>query len=105
MIATWVSEGQTATQVSGSLARTVPLEKDARNRAGMLSRFFASSVWSKWPRNANGHVLGELRTGVAEWEEPRHSGRLMPPRYPTFPHLATPSPTFPSGTLALGRPG
>jgi hypothetical protein len=24
-----------------------------RNRAGMLSRFFASSECSKWPRNAN----------------------------------------------------
>jgi len=32
------------------------LEKDARKRAGMLSRFFASSECSKWPRNAKAHV-------------------------------------------------
>ena len=46
MIASWVSGVHTATQVSGSLARTVPFEKAARNRAGMLSRFFASSECS-----------------------------------------------------------
>ena len=59
MIASWVSGVQIATQVSGSLARTVPLAKDARNRAGMLSRFFTSSECSKWPRNANGHIPEE----------------------------------------------
>src|SRR5215211_1485444 len=38
----------------------------------------------------------EVETGVAEWEEPRHSGRSMVPRYPTFSHSATRLPTFPS---------
>ena len=55
MIVSWVSGVQTATQGSGLLESTTPPEKEARNRAGMLSRFFASKVCSKWPRNANGH--------------------------------------------------
>src|SRR5262245_4702048 len=62
----------------------------------MLSRFFTSSECSKWPRNANAHVPVErVQTGVAEWEEPRHSGRLgvatVPPLLPlcnTIPHLS-----------------
>src|SRR5829696_4173052 len=37
-----------------------------------------------------------VQTGVAEWEEPRHSGRLLLPRYPTISHSATRFPTFPS---------
>jgi hypothetical protein len=45
----------------------------------MLSRFFASSECSKCPRNANLHALEKSQTGVAEWEEPRHSGQLMAP--------------------------
>ena len=54
MIASCVSGVHTATQGSGSLARTVPLANAVRNRAGMLSRFFASNECSKWPRNAKG---------------------------------------------------
>src|SRR5215218_135071 len=51
----------------------------------MLSRFFTSSECSKWPRNANAHIPGErVQTGVAEWEEPRHSGRFG---VATVPHL------------------
>src|ERR671921_1461420 len=38
----------------------------------------------------------KIQTGVAEWEEPRHSGRLVMPPYPTLSHSATHSPTFPS---------
>ncbi len=56
MIDSLVSGVQIATQGSGVLARTVPLEKAVRNRVGMLSRFLESSECSKWPRNANGHV-------------------------------------------------
>src|SRR4051812_48679973 len=52
MIASWSWGAHTAAQVSGSLARTTPEENAARNLAGMLSRFFASSECSKWPRNA-----------------------------------------------------
>ena len=37
-----------------------------------------------------------VQTGVAEWEEPRHSGRLVVPPYPTISHFATRFPTFPS---------
>src|SRR5687767_11125795 len=96
MICSCASAVQTATQGSGSLARTVPLENAARNRAGMLSRFFASSECSKWPRNANAHVPEErVQTGVAEWEEPRHSGQLRGATVPhslplcnTIPHLS-----------------
>src|SRR5215213_5168910 len=94
MIASCVSGVHTATQGSGSLARTVPLANAVRNRAGMLSRFFASNECSKWPRNANGHNQG-VQTGVAEWEEPRNSGRLVMPTVPhylplrnTIPHLS-----------------
>src|SRR5215210_6101842 len=43
-----------------------------------------------------------VQTGVAEWEEPRHSGRLLMPRYPTFSHSATRFPTFPSDGCAAG---
>ena len=57
------------TQGSTSLARTVPEENCARKRAGMLSRFFASSECSKWPRNANGHVPG--RRFGPEWRSGR----------------------------------
>ncbi len=42
---------------------------------------------------------------MAEWEEPRHSGRLVVPPYPTLPHHATPFPTFPSGTPACPSGG
>jgi len=40
---------------------------------------------------------------VAEWEEPRHSGRLVLPRYPTSPHSATRFPTVPSDGARTGR--
>ena len=46
MIASCVWVGQIARQGSGSFARTTPDENDARNLAGMLSRFFASSECS-----------------------------------------------------------
>ncbi len=46
MMLSCVSGVHTATQGSGVLARTTPLEKGVRNRAGMLSRFFASSECS-----------------------------------------------------------
>jgi hypothetical protein len=43
---------------------------------------------------------------VAEWEEPRHSGHLVMPPYPTIPHCATPFPTFPSEAAACAlHPG
>ena len=41
------------------------------------------------------------RTEVAEWEEPRHSGRLVRPPYPTFSHHATQFPTLPSDGRAV----
>src|SRR5215218_6838240 len=44
-----------------------------------------------------------VQTGVAEWEEPRHSGRLLLPRFPTISHSAIRFPTFPSdGRAAQG---
>ena len=44
---------------------------------------------------------------MAEWEEPRHSGRLVSPHYPTVSHSATHSPLFrpmaaPAGTRVGG---
>ena len=46
MVDSCASGVQTEMQSSVSFARTRPAEKVARNRAGMLSRFFASSECS-----------------------------------------------------------
>ena len=46
MIVSWASGVQTEMQASLSFARTRPEENVARKRAGMLSRFFASSECS-----------------------------------------------------------
>ena len=73
----------------------------------MLSRFFASSECSKWPRNANLRCPSQerVRTEVAEWEEPRHSGPLMRATVPHFaPTLQHMSPTFPSDRPDSVRP-
>jgi hypothetical protein len=103
MIDSWLSGVHTATQGSGSLARTTPPEKAARNRAGMLSRFFASSECSKWPRNANwlsdvphcGPLWGE--EFGPEWRSGRNAATPVladwGPPYPTFSHFATQHPT------------
>src|SRR5215217_4477563 len=48
------------------------------------------------PKCQRSYPREKIRTGVAEWEEPRHSGRLLLPRYPTISHSATRFPTFPS---------
>src|SRR5437764_13073771 len=81
--------------MQGSTPRTrntFPLSA-ARNFDGTVSRFFASSVWSKVPWKAKAHVLaakGVSRSEVAEWEEPRHPGpasRLQgTPLPPTLQH-------------------
>src|SRR5829696_9861699 len=47
----------------------------------------------------------KVQTGVAEWEEPRHSGRLLMPPYPTISHSATQFPTFPSDPWATPGDG
>src|SRR3954470_13793365 len=118
MIASWLSGVHTATQVSGSLARTTPEENAARNLAGMLSRFFASSECSKWPRNAKSlsvaphHGGGgkksfgpQWRSGRRKkfWEQGGGGGRPPPtpvrdlsPPYPTSSHFAT---HFPTGSV------
>src|SRR3954469_23067756 len=80
-----------ATQGSSHFARTRPPENEARNFAGIVSRFFASSEYSKWPLNA----MKFDSAGVAEWEEHRDSGLLraaiVPHSLPLcnlFPHLS-----------------
>src|SRR5215217_4885179 len=94
MIASCVSGVHTATQGSGSLARTVPPAKDVRKRAGMLSRFFASNECSKWPRNANCHEPGSSdRSGGVGGAPPLRSiGDATVPHYlplrNTIPHLS-----------------
>src|SRR5215211_5917654 len=81
---------QRAKQGSGSLARTVPFSKNVRKRAGMLSRFFASSECSKWPRNAKVHVPTERsdRSGGVGGAPPLRSiaGRHPSPLSPTLQH-------------------
>src|SRR4051794_24683800 len=52
------------------------------------------------PKCQRSYPREKIRTGVAEWEEPRHSGRLLVPPYPTLPHSATQIPTFPSDVAA-----
>src|SRR5215208_7523649 len=56
------------------------------------------------PKCQRSYPREKIRTGVAEWEEPRHSGRLLLPRYPTISHSATRFPTFPSDVWAVRRP-
>ena len=67
--------GRIEIQGSSSRARTTPSESAPRNLGGIVSRFFASSVYSYCPRKANPRVLPvEVRSGAgkARWEEPRH---------------------------------
>src|SRR5215211_1394511 len=84
-----------ATLRSTPRASTTPSARVARNLAGTVRRFLASSVYSKVPRKATGDVPGGgvripsvvVRTEVAEWEEPRHPGpaaRDCNPLSPTF---------------------
>src|SRR3954452_14341601 len=106
---------QTWTHRSIPFERTTPSASDARNFAGIVSRFLASRVWSKVPRKAIGHracpasrrsptrgvrpanrsrrTAGAgprawTRTEVEEWEEPLHPGPLRH-FYPTTSHFAT----------------
>src|SRR3954470_24344752 len=53
------------------------------------------------PKCQRSYPREKIRTGVAEWEPPRHSGRLLLPRYPTISHSATRFPTFPSDGCAV----
>src|SRR5919204_5174649 len=80
-------------QRSIPFAKTTPSDSEARNLAGIVSRFLASRVWSKVPRKAIGHRVrpawrGWPRTEVEEWEEPLHPGPLCH-FYPTSSHFAT----------------
>ena len=93
-----------ATQGSGPLARTSPPENEARNLAGMLSRFFASSEYSKWPLNANGHIPGRrVRPESRSGRSPATPVVCVAPPYPTISHFATLFPTFPSDASEHGR--
>src|SRR4051812_25103451 len=110
MIASWSCGAHTAAQVSGSFARTTPEENAARNFAGMLSRFFASSECSKWPRNAKSLSVAPHYTPLAaagkkfgpKWRSGRSPATpvldFMPP-YPTLSHFAT---HFPTGSVRGG---
>src|SRR3712207_7512923 len=76
--------------------RYTPLLSSARNFDGIVKRFFASRLCSKVPVKAKAaHVRSrserELsRSGVAEWEEPRHPGTAShwqrTPQCPTLQH-------------------
>src|SRR3954471_22404466 len=106
MIDSWDAGVQIATHGSGSLARTVPFSKNVRKRAGMLSRFFASSECSKWPRNDKVHVPAEKsdRSGGVGGAPPLRSiaGRHPSPLSPTLQH---PPPLFrPTWTNVVGSP-
>jgi len=56
---------------------TSPSEKAGRSFAGTFSLFFASSVWSKCPRNFILRLREVLGTEVVEWEEPHHPGPVQ----------------------------
>ena len=61
----------------GRIARTTPPANAARNRAGTVSRCFASSECSKVPFEGQGFSSREEdRTRVAGWEEPCHPGSM-----------------------------
>src|SRR3954447_19643677 len=105
----------TCTQRSIPFERTTPSLSEARNLAGIVSRFLASRVWSKVPRKAichracpasrgttaggRGARLGRrdwTRTEVEEWEEPLHPGphvALLPHNPPLSNSTCTSSPT------------
>src|SRR3954465_3881379 len=91
----------TCTQRSMPLDSTTPSLSAARNLAGIVSRFFASRVWSKVPRKAIGHLAPRVarkwtRTEVEEWEEPLHPGphvALVPHNPPLSNSTCTSSPT------------
>ena len=114
---------QICTQRSIPFDSTTPSASDARNLAGIVSRFLASRVWSKVPRKAIGHLAcpasrGALpaarggsgagrgrwtRTEVEEWEEPLHPGPL-PTLLPHILPLSNPSCTSsPTVVLHLTR--
>src|SRR3954469_14386493 len=81
-------------QGSDPCTRNTPPASAARNFAGIVSRFFASSECSKVPWKAKAHEFqqgakGFSRSEVAEWEEPRHLGPASRGTYPTLPHSAT----------------
>src|SRR4051812_26678163 len=79
----------------------MPSLSEARNFAGIVSRFFASRVWSKVPRKAIGHLAPRVarkwtRTEGEEWEEPLHPGphAALVPHYPPLSNsTCTSSPT------------
>src|SRR3954452_20313276 len=106
---------QTWTHRSIPFERTTPSASEARNLAGIVSRFLASRVWSKVPRKAichracpasRGTTAGGrgarlrrrdwTRTEVEEWEEPLHPGPhvALVPHYPPLSNsTCTSSPT------------
>src|SRR3954447_7911480 len=76
----------------------MPSLSEARNLAGIVSRFFASRVWSKVPRKAIGHLAPRVarkwtRTEVEEWEAPLHPGPHAA-LVPHYPPLSNPTCTF-----------
>ena len=58
--------GLIAMQASCSLARTTPSDSCARNFAGIVNRFFASSVCSYCPRNDKQRSPSKLRLRLSE---------------------------------------
>src|SRR5215208_320252 len=98
---------KTATHGSSHFARTRPSENEARNFAGIVSRFFASSEYSKWPLNATCSSHGKA---LSDWPESR-SGRspatpvclreevlsYIHPLCNSFPHLSAPSASMVGG--------
>src|SRR5688572_24682595 len=95
----YVCTGYSETQSLKVRERYTPLLSSARNFDGIVSRFLASRVCSKVPVKAKAaHVRSRSeiklsRSGVAEWEEPRHPGTAsQEAKYPTMPHSATQNP-------------
>src|SRR3954449_13117945 len=86
------------TQSSKPLLSTTPSESAARNFAGTVSRFFASSEYSKVPRKATGrgHVVRSRSRGgeVGGASPPRLAGVLLPHLSPQSNTICTLFPTL-----------
>src|SRR5215212_6660987 len=83
-------------QGSSSLARTTPSESGPLNLGGMVSRFFASSVYSNCPRKAKSHGLPQRVEEVQIRDLGWRGGRspAIPVPVQRGPHSTPLSPTM-----------
>src|SRR3954470_7043325 len=102
-----------ATQGSSHFARTRPSENEARNFAGIVRRFFASSEYSKWPLNATYFFQSPGRLDRPESRSGRSPATPaclravvlthIPPLCNLFPHLSASSASVEGSSRARRR--